>query len=125
VRFIVDENISPVVGDALQQNSHDVIAATVVCPGQSDRHVVSLAQAEARVVISEDKDFGELAFRDGLFPIGLIRIALPGSTPSEKAMRLLEVLALESDRIVGIVLVVEPSRVRTRPLQVHRSAGNP
>jgi predicted nuclease of predicted toxin-antitoxin system len=117
VRFIIDENISPSIGNALQQAGHDVIAAAIVCPGQPDRDVVRIAQAEARIVISEDKDFGELAFRDGLFPISLIRIALPASTPADKTTRLLDVLNTEAHRIVGMLLVIEPLRIRTRPLQ--------
>jgi predicted nuclease of predicted toxin-antitoxin system len=117
VRFIIDENISPVIGDALRQSGHDVAAAVIVYPGQSDRHVVRLAQAENRVVISEDKDFGELAFRDGLFPIGLIRLALPNLVPADKAVRLLGVLTQKNRRIFGSLIVIEPTRVRIRPLQ--------
>jgi predicted nuclease of predicted toxin-antitoxin system len=117
VRLFIDENISPVIGDALRRGGHDVVDATVLCPGQSDRHVVRLAQAEARVVVSEDKDFGELAFRDGLFPIGLIRLVLPSMTPTDKANRLLEVLAQASNQIVGMLTVIEPARIRARPLQ--------
>jgi predicted nuclease of predicted toxin-antitoxin system len=114
VRFLIDENISPVIGDALRNCGHDVIAATVVCPGQPDRRVVEIAKAEGRVVISEDKDFGELAFRDGLFPLGLARLVLPGMNPQQKAARLIEVLEIEVDRIVGAIAVIEPGRVRVR-----------
>jgi predicted nuclease of predicted toxin-antitoxin system len=117
VRFIIDENISPLVGEALRQAGHDVIAASLMCRGQSDRHVVQIAKADDRVVISEDKDFGELAFRDGIFPVGLIRISLAAYTPSDKATRLLEILTAEQDQVIGMLLVIEPSRVRSKPLQ--------
>jgi predicted nuclease of predicted toxin-antitoxin system len=116
VRFLIDENISPIIGEALRSAGHDVTAATIVCPGRSDRAVVAIARAEARVVISEDKDFGELAFRDGLFPIGLVRLMLPGMTPPEKAARLLEVLAGDAARVVGTLMVIEAQRVRVRAL---------
>ena len=116
MRFISDENISPVIGDALRKNGHDVVAAAVVCPGRSDRHVVQVAQVEQRTVIGEDKDFGELAFRDGVFPIGLIRVALPGTAPTEKAIRLLDVLAQQSGQILGNLIVIEAMRIRVRPL---------
>jgi predicted nuclease of predicted toxin-antitoxin system len=104
-----------VIGDELRSSGHDVIAATVVCPGEPDRRVVAFAKAEGRVVISEDKDFGELAFRDGLFPFGLARLVLPGMSPREKAARLLEVLESEPSCVIGAIAVIEPGRVRIRP----------
>lgn len=121
MRFLIDENISPVIGDALRAIGHDVTAATMICLGQSDRAVVAIAKAEDRVVISEDKDFGELAFRDGLFPVGLVRLVLPGMTPQEKAARLLDVLAAEAARVTGSLLVVEAARVRVRALGCFQS----
>jgi predicted nuclease of predicted toxin-antitoxin system len=76
--------------------------------------VVSLAIAEWRTIVSEDKDFGDLAFRAGLRPPGLVRIALPGYLPAEKAVRVVD--ALKGRNIAGVILVVEPTRVRRRRL---------
>lgn len=100
----------------MRQAGHDVTEATLVCPGRSDRHVVQIAQLKYRVVISEDKEFGDLAFRDGQFPMALIRIALPDLGSAEKAERLLDVVEMERERLVGHLIVIEPARVRTRPL---------
>jgi len=63
VRLLIDENISPIIGDALRVAGHDVRAAAVACPGVLDEELVALAIAEARIVVSEDKDFGNLAFQ--------------------------------------------------------------
>jgi predicted nuclease of predicted toxin-antitoxin system len=114
VRLLIDENVSPLVGDALRAAGYDVSAAAVVCPGARDEGVVSLAIAEWRTIVSEDKDFGDLAFRAGLRPPGLVRIALPGYLPAEKAVRVVD--ALKGRNIAGVILVVEPTRVRRRRL---------
>jgi predicted nuclease of predicted toxin-antitoxin system len=114
VRFLIDENISPSIGDALLAAGHDVQVAAVACPGALDEELVALAIAEGRVVISEDKDFGNLAFQQGLRPPGLILVRLPAYLPAEKAARLLAVLKRQSAN--DCILVIEPARVRRRRL---------
>jgi predicted nuclease of predicted toxin-antitoxin system len=114
VRLLIDENISPVIGDALRAAGHDVRAAAVVCPGAPDEDLVALAIAEVRIVVSEDKDFGNLAFQHNLCPPGLVQVRLPGYLPAEKASRLVEVL--EREAADDCILVVEPAQVRRRKL---------
>jgi Domain of unknown function (DUF5615) len=116
VRLLLDENVSPIIGAALTNAGYDVCSATAACPGALDTQVVALASAEDRIIVSEDKDFGELVFRDGLRPPGIIRPVLPGYWPAEKAARILEALAAEGTSALGAILVIEPTRTRTRPL---------
>ena len=73
-----------------------------------------MAIADARVVVSEDKDFGNLAFQQGLRPPGLILVRLPNYRPAEKAARL--VVALKRKTAIDCILVIEPARVRRRLL---------
>ena len=113
MRFLLDENISPIIGSQLTSLGHDVLLASAACRGSPDEDVVALAVAQQRILISEDKDFGELAFRDGLRPPGLVRLVLPHFTPEEKALRLREAIAA-ADTLTGGVLVVEPNRTRHR-----------
>ncbi len=112
--LLIDENVSPVIGDALRAAGHDVRAATVACPGASDDELVSLAIAEGRTIVSEDKDFGSLVFHEGQRPPGLVRLVLPGYLPTEKAARLVDVLQREN--AADAMLVIEPARVRRRQL---------
>ena len=87
-----------------------------MCPGAPDEDVVALAVAEGRVLVTEDKDFGELAFQQGLRPPGLVRLALPRQLPAQKAARIVEALESDGAQAQGAVLTVEPGRVRRRPL---------
>ena len=116
MRLLLDENVSPVIGEALTAAGYDVRAVTTACPGASDIQVVALARAEDRIIVSEDKDFGNLVFRNGWWSPGLIRLALPGYWPAEKAARLIKVLAAEETSARGAVLVIEAARTRVRPL---------
>ena len=63
-------------------------------------------EQRARTIVSEDKDFARrLAFRAGLRPPGLVRIALPGYLPAEKAVRVVD--ALRGKDATGVILVIE------------------
>jgi predicted nuclease of predicted toxin-antitoxin system len=116
VRLLLDENVSPIIGDALQVAGHDVLMAATACPGAPDEEAVALAVAQGRVLITEDKDFGNLAFQQGLHPVGVIRLALPRLLTADKAARLVKVLEGAGKHVHGAILVVEPARVRSRPM---------
>ena len=116
MRILIDENLSPVIAAALQAAGHDVLMVIAAMPAAPDDDVVKLAIADARVLVTEDKDFGELAFRDGHRLPGVIRLVLPGCRPAEKAVRLCEVLASEGGSVLGHALVVETDRIRSRAL---------
>lgn len=78
MRFFADENISPIVVGALRAAGHDALSATIVMPGAPDEDVMERAFAEARILVTEDKDFGELAFKHRRRSVGVIRLVLPG-----------------------------------------------
>lgn len=85
-------------------------------PASPDEAIIERAIAEDRILITEDKDFGELAFKHGLRPPGIIRLALPSLWPSEKAVRLCNVIEHLGKKVVGHAVVVEPKRTRSRPI---------
>ena len=59
MRLLLDENLPPLVGDALKAAGHDVLTASAACPGAPDEDVIALAVAEGRVLVTQDKDFGQ------------------------------------------------------------------
>jgi predicted nuclease of predicted toxin-antitoxin system len=114
VRLLIDENVSPIMGDAPRAAGHDVMAVADVSPGALDDEVVALAIAEGRILVSEDKDFGNLAIRQGRRPPGLVLVRLPGRLPTGKATGL--VSALKAETADDCILVIEPRRTRRRLL---------
>ena len=116
MRFLADENF---LGDAvlaLQQQGHDVVWIRIDAPGSSDQEVLARAQAEERVILTFDKDFGELAFRSGLLATsGIILFRLPLLKPTSLISIVISALATQSDWS-GLFTVVESDRIRLRPL---------
>jgi predicted nuclease of predicted toxin-antitoxin system len=66
MRVLANETIPAAVINALVSRGHDVKWIRTTAPGASDKTVLEIAQREGRLIVTFDKDFGELAFRAGL-----------------------------------------------------------
>lgn len=66
MRWIVNENVSGTVFRTMRERGHDVLSVKESLRGTGDSDILGRAQAEQRVLVTHDKDFGELAFRFGL-----------------------------------------------------------
>ena len=116
MRILADENLPALAVEALRHAGHDVRWVGRDSPGSSDRDVIRQATGQERLLVTFDKDFGELAFREhhGLSGVILFRISMPS------AARVAEVVmaALGSrDDWEGHFAVVEDQRIRMRPLR--------
>ena len=63
MRFIVDECTGPTVAQWLRQNGHDVFSVYEEARGLDDESILQKAATDDRVLITNDKDFGEMIFR--------------------------------------------------------------
>jgi predicted nuclease of predicted toxin-antitoxin system len=115
-RWIVNENVSSTVIRTLRERGHDVLSVKESLRGTGDPDILARAQADERVVVTHDKDFGELAFRFGLpAGSGVVLLRLSGTDAESDNRRVVEVL--ESDiHWTGHFAVVTDERVRIRRL---------
>jgi hypothetical protein len=82
----------------------------------SDPDVLVWASREGRILLTFDKDFGELARNAGLHPTcGVVLFRLPMSRPGDVGGRLADLIATRDDW-AGHFSVIEPGRIRMRPL---------
>jgi predicted nuclease of predicted toxin-antitoxin system len=85
-------------------------------PGAGDRMVLALAQAEQRIVLTADTDFGELAFRSRLpAECGVILIRIDWTNPDNDNQVVINALT-SRDSWSGNFAVIERDRIRIRPL---------
>lgn len=116
MRWIVNENVSGTVIRSLRDSGHDVLAVKELLRGASDREILGRAQIEGRIVVTHDKDFGELAFRHDLpANSGIILFRLSGTNADSDNRRVLAVLESRGDWS-GHFAVVTDDRIRIRPL---------
>jgi hypothetical protein len=117
MRFLADENFPGAAITALTAARHDVVSIRIAEPGARDRDVLARAAREERILLTFDKDFGELAANTAL-PAGcgivLFRRRVPKS--AAPARRLAEIISSRDDW-AGHFSVIEPGRTRMRALK--------
>lgn len=114
--FLADENISHYVLERLRAAGFDVAAIGVTNPGASDGDVLAMAKREGRILITEDRDFGELVVRQRLEVQGVVLLELDRLSNVAEAERVVSVVSTNLGKLSGNLLVIEPGRARIRPL---------
>jgi len=116
--FLADEDFPGIAVHWLRDSGHDVVWARTDMPDAPDSALLAAAQRENRIVLTCDKDFGELAFHRGLpSAAGIVLFRFVPSSPLAFLARVQDLFDAE-DR-VGFrtaFCVVEADRVRVRPL---------
>jgi predicted nuclease of predicted toxin-antitoxin system len=116
MKLLANENFPGDTVAALRATGHDVLWARTDMAGSDDETILKRAQAEERLVLTFDKDFGNLAFQWGLpAACGVILLRLVIQSPQIATARTLNVLQSRSDW-QGQFAVVDEHRVRMRPL---------
>ncbi|MGH9200000.1 MAG: DUF5615 family PIN-like protein [Vicinamibacterales bacterium] len=116
MRFLADESCDFAVVTALRTAGHDISAIAEMNPGAEDELVFVRARSEARVLLTEDKDFGLLAYAGGHETAGVVLIRFPTGVRSSLGQAIVDVVTELGDRIAGAFVVVEPGRARlSRP----------
>jgi predicted nuclease of predicted toxin-antitoxin system len=96
----------------LRATGHDVTAIAEISPRASDEIVLALARGEARILLTEDRDFGLLAYAGGHETAGVVLIRLPGNARGSLEQAIRDVVAEFGDRLGTGFVVVEPGRAR-------------
>jgi predicted nuclease of predicted toxin-antitoxin system len=116
MRILANENFPGDAVAALRLRGHDVAWVRTDAPGSRDQEILEWARADDRILVTFDKDFGELAFRARL-PVSSGIILFRISTPSAAYVARVAVTALESrPDWAGHFAVIEDGRIRMTPL---------
>jgi Domain of unknown function (DUF5615) len=116
MRFLANENFPGAAVSILKSAGHDVVWLRTAAPGASDPEVLARAARDARILLTFDKDFGELA-RASTLPAtcGVILFRIPMPRPRDLGPHLADLITARDDW-AGHFSVVEPGRVRMRAL---------
>jgi predicted nuclease of predicted toxin-antitoxin system len=116
MRLLADENVSRLVVERLRVVGFDVTSISETRSGMSDKAVLETADAENCILITEDRDFGELVIRQRLNVRGMILLELDRLSSAMEAEVVAEVVSTHADKLLGNLIVIEPGRIRVRPL---------
>lgn len=84
MRFLADESCDFSVVRALRSADHDVVAIAEVFPREEDDAVMERAVRGGRILITEDKDFGQLVYAKMQRTGGVIFIRFPAGAPARR-----------------------------------------
>lgn len=116
MRFLANENFPGAAVTALDAAGHDVVWIRMTAPGTTDSEVLAWAAREERILLTFDKDFGELAGRSALpRTCGVVLLRMPMPRPADVGQRLADLITARDDW-AGHFSVIEPGRVRMRLL---------
>jgi predicted nuclease of predicted toxin-antitoxin system len=84
MRFIVDESTGQGVANFLKALGHDVAVVAEEMLQAEDQDILARAVADARIVVTNDKDFGDLVFRNGLPHAGILLLRLVNESAANR-----------------------------------------
>lgn len=117
MNFVADECCDALMVAGLRAAGHDVVYIQEISAGTNDQSVLALATAQERILITEDKDFGELVVRLRLPAFGIILLRMDPADSDSKLSRMNDILQTDADRLAGHFVVVDAVKARFRILR--------
>ncbi|MDY6822750.1 MAG: DUF5615 family PIN-like protein [Thermodesulfobacteriota bacterium] len=114
MNFLADENIDRQMVERLRRDGHDVLSIAEMDPGIPDDEVLNMASGKSAILLTADRDFGELVFRQQRITAGVILVRLAGLAPEKKASLLSTAIHQHLDDLPETFVVVSPGRIRIR-----------
>ena len=117
MRFLADQNVEAPIVARLRRAGHDVLElASALHARALDDEILHHAREGGRVLLTNDKDFGELVFLQRKATAGIVLLRMPSLDSAQKAERLLDALQLVATRLEGSMVVVTSGAIRRKSL---------
>jgi predicted nuclease of predicted toxin-antitoxin system len=117
IKFIVDVNIEKVIVDLLLENGYNVKWIPDYDCEILDADLLKMANTEKRILVTNDKDFGELTFLQKKLSTGIILIRVKGQKPQNKIKVMKKLLQNYSDKLLHHFVVVTKEKIRIIPME--------
>lgn len=114
MKFLVDECTGTSVLACLRDAGYDTVAGADVMPEADDEDILDYAVAEDRIVVTNDKDFGEMVFRSGRVHRGVVLLRLRDERAENRVRVMKAVLAQVGERLRDHFTVATEAGIRVR-----------
>ena len=112
MRFLVDECTGPAVARWLRSQSHEVFSVYDEARGMPDDEILAKAHSENWILITNDKDFGGMVFRERKSHRGIIFLRLQDERATSKTDAIQKLLAAYADQLPDAFVVVTETQIR-------------
>ena len=112
--FVADESVDRQIVEAVRSLGYEVLSIAETTPGMRDEEVLSRARNSRAVLVTGDKDFGELVFRQKQIHNGIVLFRLAGVAPAAKAHVMKAAIKAHASELESGFCVVTDRAVRIR-----------
>lgn len=114
--FFADEGLDAPMVELLRNEGYTVIYAAEEMKGASDSEILERANEENAVLITKDKDFGELIIRQKMYSQGVILIRVEKLNSLSNCLLLLRLINKHSTELRRSFTIIEEDKIRIRRL---------
>lgn len=114
LKFLVDAGVGRKVEQWLIATNHDVKTVRAIDPKMPDYAILQIAVNENRIVVTMDKDFGEMVYRDTQIHAGVLLLRLDEATSEEKVRVVAQIIQDHAGKLEGRFSVYQSGRLRIR-----------
>lgn len=114
MKIMADEGVDKPIVDQLRRDGYSVIYIAESDPGASDDIVLDLANSNSAVLLTADKDFGEMVYRLRRMSHGIVLIRLSGLSAEAKARIASAAIKKHANELENAFTVIAPDSVRIR-----------
>ncbi len=114
MNLLADESIESAIVAKLRLDGHSVIYISELSPSITDDQVLEEANKNNAILITSDKDFGDLVFRQRKVHAGVVLIRLDGCNLAAKAQEVSEAVRNHASELPGAFAVLTPGQMRIR-----------
>ena len=114
MNLLADEGVDKQIVERLRQDGHDVTYIAEVAPSITDDIILARANDSGALLITADKDFGELVYRQRLAHSGVMLLRLAGLLSEQKANIVADVIRQHGSDLMTAFSVVSSGTVRVR-----------
>jgi len=114
LRFLADESCDFGVVQVLRAEGYDVLALTEITTRTIDSEVITQAYSEKRILLTEDKDFGQLVFASQADSAGVILIRYPGNARKSLQEAIIKLVHEQGIEIQNAFVLMQPGQIRVR-----------
>jgi predicted nuclease of predicted toxin-antitoxin system len=116
MKFLLDECCSPQLVKKVRVAGHDVLYVLEYDRGISDSEVLERSYQDGRILVTRDKDFGELVFRLKKRVAGIILLRVSNKNRHLQWPRLKKLISLKQENLIGTFVVIDEYKFRIRSL---------
>jgi predicted nuclease of predicted toxin-antitoxin system len=114
MKFLADEGVDSQIVVRLRGDGYDVLYAAELLAGTSDEELLEQANREQRILLTRDKDFGEIAYKDKKVHTGIILNRLHELPSERKAEIVSQTVKDLGEELIGAFTVIQPGKIRVK-----------